>query len=218
MLKNRLMPLSGIVFVALILASIFIESTPGTNASASTVLTYYQTHQNTTSATALLIGLGVIFGLIFFGYLREYMRQDHATRWLASTAFGGALLFAAGGAISAGSYVALGDQPHVLNAAAAQTLNLIQNDLSNSFTQAGLAVFYLATGAAILRGRLLPAWLGWVSLVLGVLAATLILAFIAFVATALWVMVVAVVLWTRAAHEGTEQEGTPRRQEYAEQA
>ena len=170
-----------------------------------------------TSATALLIGLGVIFGLLFFGYLREYMRQDRATRWLASTAFGGALVFAAGGAISAGSYVALGDQPHVLNAAAAQTLNLIQSDLSNSFTQAGLAVFYLATGAAILRGKLLPAWLGWVSLVLGVLAASLILAFIAFIATGLWVIVVAVMLWAKAAHEGTEQESAPRRQEYAEQ-
>jgi hypothetical protein len=217
MLKNRLMPLSGFVFVALILASIFMGSTPGTNASASTVLTYYQTHQSTTSATALVIGLGVIFGLIFFGYLREYMRQDRATRWLASTAFGGVLVFAVGGAISAGSSVALGDQPHVLSAAAAQTLNLIQNDVTNSLTQAGLAVFYLATGAAILRGRLLPAWLGWVSLVLGVLAASLILAFIAFIATAVWVIVVAVMLWTRAAHEGAEQESAPRRQEYAEQ-
>jgi hypothetical protein len=218
MLKNRLMPLSGIVFVALILASVFMGSTPGSNASASTVLTYYQTHQSMTSATALLIGLGVIFGLLFFGYLREYMRQDRATRWLASTAFGGALVFAVGGAISAGSYVALGDQPHVLSAAAAQTLNLIQNDVTNSLTQAGLAVFYLATGAAILRGRLLPAWLGWVSLVLGVLAATLILVFIAFIATAVWVVVVAVMLWAKTAREGTEQESAPRRQEYAEQA
>jgi len=217
MLKNRLMPLSGIVFVALVLASIFIENTPGSNASASTVLTYYQTHQNTTSASALLTGLAVIFALLFFSYLREYMRQDGATRWLASTAFGGVLLFAAGGAISAGSYVALGDQPHVLSAAAAQTLNLIQNDVSNSFTQVGLAVFYLATGAAILRGRLLPAWLGWVSLVLGVLAASLILAFIAFLATGLWVIVVAIMLWTRAAHESAEQEGTPSSREYAGQ-
>ena len=218
MLKNRLMPLCGIIFVALVLASIFIENPPGSNASASKVLTYYQAHPHTTSASALLTGLAVIFGLLFFGYLREYMRQERATRWLATTAFGGAVVFAVGGVISAGSYLALGDQPQALNAAAAQTLNLIQTDVSGSFTQAGLAVFFLATGAAILRGRLLPAWLGWVSLVLGVLAASLILAFIAFVATALWVMVVAVVLWTRAGHEGTEQEGTPRRQEYAEQA
>jgi len=217
MLKNRLMPLCGIIFVALVLASIFIENPPGSNASASKVLTYYQAHPHTTSASALLTGLAVIFGLLFFGYLREYMRQDRATRWLATTAFGGVVVFAVGGAISAGSYLALGDQPQVLNAAAAQTLNLIQSDVSGSFTQVGLAVFFLATGAAILRGRLLPAWLGWVSLVLGVVAASLILAFIAFVATGLWVIVVAVMLWTRAAHESAEQESTPSSREYAGQ-
>jgi hypothetical protein len=216
MLKNRLMPLTGIVFVALVLASVFLVNTPGSNASASTVLTYYRAHPHTTSAAALVTGLGVVFALLFFGYLREYMRKDRATRWLASTAFGGVLVFAAGGAISAGSFIALGDQPQALNAAAAQTLNLIQSDVSTSFTQAGLAVFYLAMGAAILRGRLLPAWLGWVSLVLGVLAASLILAFIAFVATGLWVIVVAIMLWARAGHESAEQESTPRRQEYAE--
>jgi hypothetical protein len=217
MLKNRLMPLSGIVFVALIVTAIFLTNAPGSNASASTVLKYYQTHQHTTSAAALLIGLGVIFALGFFGHLREYLRQDRATRWLASTAFGGVLLFAVGGALSAGSYIALGDQPQVLNAAAAQTLNLIQNDVTTSLTQAGLAVFYLATGAAILRGRRLPAWLGWVSLVLGVLAASLILAFIAFVATALWVIAVAIILWTKAAHESAEQQSPLSRQEYAGQ-
>jgi uncharacterized protein involved in cysteine biosynthesis len=46
-------------------------------------------------------------------------------------------------------------------------------------------VFCLATAVAILRGRLLPAWLGWVSVVLGVLAASLVLGFIAFMATGL---------------------------------
>jgi hypothetical protein len=216
MLKNRLMPLTGIVFVALVLASVFTINPPGSNASAQTVLTYYQAHHNATSASALLTGLAVVFGLLFFGYVRDYMRQDRATRWLASTAFGGVLVFAAGGAVSAGSLLALGDQPHVLNAAAAQTLNLIQSDVSASFTQAGLAVFYLATAAAILRGKLLPAWLGWVSLILGVLAASLVLAFIAFLVTGLWVIVVAVLLWTKATREGTKRETAPRPQEYAD--
>jgi hypothetical protein len=217
MLKGRLMPLSGVVFIALVLASIFIVNPPGSNASASTVLTYYQTHQHVTSVSALLTGLAVIFGLFFYGYLREYMRQDRATRWLASTAFGGALVFAVGGALSAGSFLALGDQPHVLNAATAQTINLIQSDVSNSLTQAGLAVFYLATAAAILRGRLLPAWLGWVSVVLGILAASLVLAFIAFIATGLWVILVAIMLSAKPARERAESESTPRTQEYAEQ-
>jgi hypothetical protein len=218
MLRNRLIPLCGIVFVALVVASSLILNPPGSNASAGKVLAYYQAHQHGASASALLTGLGVVFALLFFGYLRDYMRQDRATRWLATTAFGGVVLFAAGGAISAGSYLALGDQPRVLNAAAAQTLNLIQTDVSGSFTQAGLAVFFLATGAAILRGRLLPVWLGWASLVLGLLAASLILAFIAFLATGLWVIVVAIMLWTKEARESTEQESTASSKEYAGQS
>jgi hypothetical protein len=217
MLKNRLLPLSGLVFVALVLVSAFIVSTPGSNASASTVLTFYQAHQSVTSASGLLTGLAVVFGLFFFGYLRDYLRQDRATRWLASTAFGGVILFAAGGAISAGSLFALGDQPHVLNAAAAQTLNLLQTDGSVGFTQAGLGVFYLATAVAILRGKLLPAWLGWVSVVLGLLAASLVLAFFAFIATGVWVIVVAVMLWVKAGRGGTAPDSMPRRQEFAEQ-
>jgi hypothetical protein len=217
MLKNRLMPLSGIVFVALILASFFMTSTPGSDASAGTVLTYYRTHSDVVSASALVIGLGVVFGLFFFGYLRDYLRQDRATRWLASTAFGGILLFAAGGALSAGAFAALGDKPQDLSAASAQTLNLIQSDGTNGLLQVGLAVFYLAVALAILRGRLLPAWLGWVSVVLGLLAASLVLAFIAFLATGPWVIIVAIMLWGKADREHTGQEGTPRRQEYAGQ-
>lgn len=217
MLKNRLMPLSGIVFVALIVGTIFVSSPPDTNASAGAVLAYYRAHGHVTFINALLTGLGVIVGLFFYGYLREYLRQDRGTRWLASTAFGGILVFAAGGAISAGSFAALADRPQALTAATAQTFNLIQSDVSWSLTQVGLAVFYLATAAAILRGRLLPAWLGWVSVVLGLVAASLFLTFIAFAATGLWVIVVALMLWARAGHERAERAVVAPRSEYAGQ-
>jgi hypothetical protein len=205
------MPLSGIVFIALIVSSFFIGNTPASNASASTVLAYYRTHKTESNVTALLIGLGIIAGLFFFGYLREYLRQDHASRWLASIAFGGAVVFALGGAISAGAFLALGDAPQVLTPSTAQTMNLVQADLTNSLMQVGLAVFYLATAVVILRSRLLPAWLGWVSAVLGLVAASLIVAFIAFLATGLWVIAVAIMLWIHPVREQAEQEDAPRR-------
>ncbi|MDX6415661.1 MAG: hypothetical protein QOG28_281 [Trebonia sp.] len=80
--------------------------------------------------------------------------------------------------------------------------------------QAGLGVFYLATAAAILRGRLLPAWLGWVSVVVGLVAASVFLTFIAFIATALWVVTVAIMLSVKAAHERAEQQSTQPEPEY----
>ncbi len=209
------MPLSGILFVALILGSVFMMNTPGADASAVTVLTYYRAHGNQAFASALLIGLGVIAGVFFYGHLREYLRQDRATRWLASTGFGGALVFAVGGTISAGAFATLSDKPQDLTPAAAQTINLIQTDLSSGMAQAGLGVFYLATAAAILRGGLLPAWLGWVSVILGLVAASLILTFFAFIATGAWVVVVAVMLWARASREPAGQQSAPRGAEYA---
>jgi hypothetical protein len=205
------MPLSGIIFVALIVISIFIGSTPASDASAGTVLAYYRAHKAESNVTALLIGLGVIAGLFFFAYLREYLRQDRASRWLASAAFGGVVVFALGGAISAGAFLSLGDAPQAMAPGTAQTMNLVQSDLTNSLIQVGLAVLYLATAVVILRSRLLPAWLGWASAALGLVAASLILSFVAFIGTGLWVIVVAILLWNHPIREQAEQEDAPRR-------
>ena len=61
-------------------------------------------------------------------------RQDRNTRWLASVAFGGAPLFATGGALAAGSFFALSDKPDVLTAATAQSINLIQGDVGTAMS------------------------------------------------------------------------------------
>jgi hypothetical protein len=215
MLKDRLMPLSGIVFVALILSAVLLAITPESSASAGTVLAYYQAHQGAVFARAVLTGFGVILGLLFFGYLYDYLRRDAATRWLASTAFGGLLVFAAGGAVAAGSFAALSDKPQTLTAATAQALNLIQLDVANGLIRVGLTVFYLAIAAAILRGKLLPAWLGWLSVILGLTAASVVGTLYAFMATGVWAAAVAIVMWGKAAPERTSQEGAPRTQEAA---
>jgi len=213
MLKNRLMPLSGIVFVAFILSAVLLAIAPDSAASAGTVLTYYQAHEHVVFARAVLTGIGVILGLLFYGYLCEYLRQDPGTRWLASSAFGGILVFATGGAVAAGSFAALSDKPQTLTAATAQAINLIQVDVANGLIRVGLAVFYLAAAAAILRARLLPAWLGRLSVVLGLAAASLVLTIYAFMATALWTVAVAIVMWGKPAPELTAQESAPRRRE-----
>lgn len=212
------MPLIGIVFVALILSAVLLAITPGSDASAGSVLTYYQAHEHVVFARALLTGIGVILGLLFFGYLQDYLRRDLATRWLVSSAFGGILVFAAGGAVAAGSFAALSDKPQTLTAATAQAINLMQVDVGNGLIRVGLAVFYLATAAAILRGKLLPAWLGWLSVVLGLAAASLVGTIFAFMATGVWTVAVAIVMWGKAAPERTEQDGAPRRQEAAGRA
>jgi hypothetical protein len=83
----------------------------------------------------------------------------------------------------------------------AQALNISDND---NFLPAviGLAVVLLATAWHILASRSLPVWLGWVSLVLGVLAMAGPAGFVAFLLFPVWVLVVAIVLFREAATRG----------------
>jgi hypothetical protein len=195
---RRIAPLTGVVFVVLVLVSILLlPSTPGASERPAAVLSFYQSHQTKANVSALLTGLGVIFAFFFFGFVRSYLRQDRRVEWLASIAFGAAVLFAAAGELSAGTYLALGDSPGHLAPAAAQVLNLFQSDVSYGFEQGALGAFLLAAAAAIIISGLLPRWFGWITAVIGVAAASLFLTFLAFLGIGVWVLVVAIWLAVR---------------------
>jgi len=61
---------------------------------------------------------------------------------------------------------------------------------------AGACVFMIANGLLTLRHGVLPAWLGWIALLIGVVSVTPI-GFIGFLATMGWVLVVSVLLVVR---------------------
>jgi hypothetical protein len=68
-----------------------------------------------------------VFGLFFYSYLSDHIRRAENSARLAIAAFGGAVLFAVGGALGAGTQFALADVPGRLSPAAAQALNLLQH-------------------------------------------------------------------------------------------
>jgi hypothetical protein len=115
---------------------------------------------------------------------------------LAATAFGGAVLFAVGGGLAAGLQFALVDVPSKLSPAAAQALNLLENDMSVFALTAGVAVLLMAPGIAIVRTRLLPVWLGWIAIVIAVVGLTPV-GFFAFLAAGLWTLVASILIYTR---------------------
>jgi hypothetical protein len=165
-------------------------NTPSSDASAAKVLSYFQTHKHKTMAGAYLIALSLFFGLFFFGALRGFLRRDPRTERLAAISYGGAILFAVSGGLAAGSYAALADVPHRLGPQAAQALNVLNNDLAWFALLAGLGTLLVATGLAIVRSRLLPRWLGWLSIVAGIVALTPI-GWIALFALAVIVLILA---------------------------
>lgn len=194
----KLSPLSGCVFVALVLSTFFTGGgMPSDKASAAKIVQFYSQHQTGQQVTALLTIIAVAVGVFFFGTVRARLRQFPGNERYAAMMFGGAILFAAGGCISAGISLTLADRPTHLEAAAAQTLNLLQLNFSFPFTLAGIAALLLTSAIAILRSTALPKWVGWLSVVMGVVALTGPLGFFAFAAMGPWCLIVSTLLYRR---------------------
>jgi hypothetical protein len=190
--------LTGVIFVVFLVPAVLLTSgAPSSNASAAKIRAYVLTNKSHYSLAALLTTLAVVFGLFFYGYLRAYFLRLPGNEWLASLFFGGAVAFGVGGALAGGIDAAMGDSPASLSAGSLQLLNTLSEDLNVIIIAAGLAILYLSAGFIIYRSRALPVWLAWVSWLLGVLAASFILAFFALIATVLWVLYVSILLASR---------------------
>jgi hypothetical protein len=202
MVKNaaRAGSLSGVAFVVLVLAANVVSgSFPDTSASPMTVIDFYRAHRTDEQLGAVLTAVAVVAGLYFFGSLRSYLGRDADGNHFASIGFAGAILFAVGGCINAGLQWSLADVPSRLTPAAAQALNVLYTDnLATGLFIAGLATLMLFYGIAMVRTRLMPHWLGWLSIALGVVALAGPLAFLVFVATAPWTIIVSILLYRRA--------------------
>ena len=206
---SRLAPLTGVLFVALVVAAnVLTGSTPGSKATATKVITFYHSHRAREDTAAYLTGLSLFVGLFFYGLLRSHLRRVAATERLAAIAFAGAVLFAVGGGLSAGITLTLADVPTRLDASSAQALNLLRNDLTVFLLLAGIAVLLFASGLAIVRTALLPRWLGWFALAFGVVGLTP-AGFVSFLAVGVWTLGVSIVLYMRAARPDAAATGEP---------
>jgi hypothetical protein len=195
---TRIAALTGVVFIVVLVPAVLVTSgSPNSNASAAKVTAYVLGHKNHYSLGALLSALAVVFGLFFYGYLRAFFRNLPGLEWLAALFFGGAVVFGVGGALAGGLDATLGDSPASLSPTSLQLLNALSQDLNVVAIAVGLGVLYLSAGFIIYKSRALPVWLAWVSWLLGVVAASFVLTFIALVATVLWVLYVSILLATR---------------------
>jgi len=195
---NRMAPLTGVALVVLlILSQVLLGNEPGGNAPAAKVAAFYGAHHGGIQVSAYLTGLALVFGLFFYGYLSDHIRRAENSARLAVAAFGGAVLFAVGGALGAGTQFALADVPGKLSPSAAQALNVLQQDVGVFLIAAGAAGLLLASGLAILRGGQLPAWAGWLGLALGI-ASLVPLPNIGAPLAGIWTLIVSILLCLRA--------------------
>jgi hypothetical protein len=182
--------------VSLVVAD-FVISTPDTNKSADYLLSWYvkSSHRTALGISTLLSDIGVVFGLFWYGYLRDrFGRSDVGSR-LTPIMMAGAIIFAGGGLLFSGSNIALIDDPKKMLPSTAQTLNFLSNDLGAAALTVGISVLMWAIGFIVLRTGVLPGWLAWFSFLLAVVALAGPIGFFAFLATGIWTLLVAALMW-----------------------
>ena len=192
---RRLAPLTGIVFAVLLVVTFASPSTPGVHDTGAEVIAHYNKHHSAHLIGDLAGGVGVVFFLFFISSLRSFFRDKEGADGLSRTAFAGGILIAVGGALFTSVDVALIDARHDITPQAAQALNVLNNDIFFPF-EIGLVVFALCTGLAIIASGALPKWLGWVMVVIGVVAFTPV-GFFGFFVILVWSVIVAILIYRR---------------------
>jgi hypothetical protein len=200
MTLRRWLALCGIVAPVLIVLAFTVVSgkTPNDKASAAKVVSFYRDHKDANMVAALMVTIAAVLLGLFAARLREVLRGDRVVSGvLPIAAFGGVLILAAGLLFSATVHFALVQAADHRLAAPAQTLNVLDN---NDFflLVGGLALLMLAAGIATLRRPVLPRWLGWAAIVIGVLCLAGPVGFAGVILSVIWIVVVAILMLVRA--------------------
>jgi hypothetical protein len=193
LIMKRWIALGGLVFVVLVVLATVLFAVPGTHDSAAKVASTYAAHKNSVAVVAYLIGVAVLEGVFYFWYLRDLICTVESNRRLATIGFAGALLFAASGGLTAGIYWTAYDLVGHAPASTFQLLNAMQYETTAFLTGPGIAIFLVATGAAIIRSGVLPKWLGWLGVV-GAVVAIVLPIVVGPIPAGVWILVASIVM------------------------
>jgi Domain of unknown function (DUF4386) len=181
----------GIVY-ALVFAVgfVLVGNGPSVTASGATVVRYYLTHKTSAIAAVFAIAFASVALVLFASLLRRFLARTNDSGVLSSAITAGSAVYATGVLFMATVTIGLMDAAkHSMNGVA-QTLNVLSSD-DWVLVVTGISMTALATGILSLRSRALPRWLGWVSIVLGILAVAGPVGGIAFLLFPVWILVLA---------------------------
>jgi hypothetical protein len=192
---RRLAPLTGIPFAILLAVTFNTPSTPDVHDTGAQVIQHYNDHHTGHLVGDICGGIAVVFFLFFISSLRSYFKDKEGADGLSMAAFAGGILIAVGGAVFTSLDVAQIDARHDIAPQAAQALNVLGNDFFFPF-EIGLIVFALSIGLAIIASGALPKWLGWIMVVIGVIAFTPV-GFFGFFVVLVWSLIVSILVYRR---------------------
>jgi hypothetical protein len=198
--RNRewLVPLTGVGFIVLGILSFVVGGEPkSADDPVKEVVAFYVDNKDAVQAGAF-IGVAATVLLVFFaGYLRRLLRAPgDEGEMLSLVAFTGIVIVAVGLAIDTTILIALSESADDIDPTAVQALQALWD---NDFIPIvlGVLLFLWGTGLSIIRSGVLPKWVGWVMIVLGVVGVTPI-GFVSVIGAALLVLSLSILLSVRA--------------------
>jgi hypothetical protein len=193
---ERWATLAGALAVPFWLAAVILISTKVKGSEGPRILLSYHQHSDGILLAGLLWSIGVILFIWFLGSLRShYLAAEGAPGRLSSLAYGGGIAAAV-----IAMLIPVADEVGALNkdhidASGASVLH----HFSDGFFVAAeymLPVFFFASAILALRYGALPKWLGWFSVLIGVVLLIGPIGWAAFLfATPIWVLIVSIWLW-----------------------
>jgi hypothetical protein len=197
-MSGRWARLTGVAFVVLALLSFIVGGEPpDADAPGAEVIEFYDENGGQQQFSAGL-GLWAAVLLVFFaGAVRSALRSAEPGRGgLSVVAFGGGVAAAVGIGIFSTLAFGLAEEADNIDPAAAQALHVLSM-YAFAPLAIGVAAFLIAAGLASVRTGGLDSWLGWLAIVIGILAVTP-AGFIGFLAFLAWTLVTSVMLAMRA--------------------
>jgi hypothetical protein len=191
--REMLAPLTGVALIVVVILGFAIGGEPpAADSSAEEIVDFYVDNDSSVMFGAALEGLAATLLIFFAGFLRQVLRAAEGEgHMLSAVVMAGATVIAVGLAFDATLSFALAETAEDLEPASVQTLQALWENDFMPFA-VGFQVFLLASGISILRHAALPKWLGWVAIVLAVIAITPI-GFIAAGLGTIWILIVSVI-------------------------
>ena len=197
---HRLLVWAGPLFAVLFLALSFMQgSTPGEGDSTAKIMKYYDDHSAVLMVSVFGTPLACALLLGFVAAVRERARAaagGGSGGAGATIMVAGAVLWAAGmltGSMITLSLITVQDKNHT---DAVRALNDLSAASWLPFI-GGIAVFLVGAGITAFSSRVLPTWLAWVALVVGIVSLAGPGGFVGFFGAPLFLFVAGIILATR---------------------
>jgi hypothetical protein len=213
---QKLAGAAGVVFIVATLVSAFIVSPPPSpDESAAKFVEYYSDNRTVLLVQMIIAVLADIPAFLFIAGFWQLLRREEGEAGILATAtvvafiVGGAVVTVASGWLGALAYLGDGNG---LDEGSARTLSLLGTLSTTSGIFAAFAATEAASGYVLLKGTVLPKWLGWIGLAAAVLALVAVFAvaksgdwfipfgifsFAGFLSFSAYVVLVSVFMWLR---------------------